>query len=348
VSIIVLQKDETDQRKIIFAINQAIQWINTKGGSGGGGSASGDGAGLRLTLVSGNPVMSNIANPGVSSSIIYYTPYKGSAVPVWNGSAWGAADTGGELAQALSDASKSPSAAALDTLYDMFVWADGSTMRCTRGDAWASQTARASPLGINTGVLVNATGISNGPSAGTGVYVGTIKTGVAAVSCAFHPPQVGPDADGVSFGEIDIWNFYNRINFAGSVQINSPLTNWTWPNTSWRIAGGFGAYIFYYVCGIDEDFINARYDTQVNTFDPSDIAYVGIGVNSFSTPSGVQTGMGSGSATDAPFGPVMAIYAGNPGIGFHYLAALERTSTGSGNMVFYGGDNGGLTVNWKF
>lgn len=349
-NIVVLQKDETDQRKIIFAINQAIQWINTNGGSGsGGGAGGGDGAGGRLTLVSGNPVMSNITNPGVASSIIYYTPYKGPFVPVWNGTSWSSADTGGELSQALSDATKSPSTAVGDTLYDMFVWADGSTMRCTRGDAWASHIARASPLAVNDGIVTNGTNITNGPLAGTGVYVGTIITNVGPLLSAFHPPKNGPDADGVSFGKIDIWNFYNRINFAGTVQINT-ASAWTWANTSWRMAGGFSSYIFYYICGIDEDFMCAHYDDFITVIGSAgaDIGYVGIGVDTTAAPSGVNTGAGTSMTGGNAYATGIGTYAGNPGIGFHYLAAIESTETASGNVIFAGDVRGGLTVNWKF
>ena len=343
-SIGILQKDETDQRKIIFAINQAIGWINTHGGGGGG--AGGDGAGGRLTLVSGNPVMSNIANPGVNSATIYYTPYKGQTVPVWNGTTWSATDFGGELSQALNDATKSPAAAVLNTLYDMFVWADGSTMRCTRGDAWASLTARASPLALNDGILTNGTAITNGPAAGIGVYVGTIKVGTGAVSCSFHPPQDGPDADGVSFGEIDIWNFYNRINFAGIVQISSISNTWSWNSTAWRMAGGYNSFAFFYVCGIDEDFISASYGTQSYSFS-SDGAYSGVGVDSFTTPSGIQAYHMNTSTTDLTYEVPTGLYAGNPGVGFHFLVALERTDAG-GLVVFFGAEKGGLAVNWKF
>jgi hypothetical protein len=346
VSIIVLQKDETDQRKIIFAINQAIQWINTKGGSGGGGGGGGgDGAGGRLSLISGDPVMSSHVNPGVASSLIYYTPYKGSFVPVWNGTGWSSGDTGGELSQALSDATKSPAAAALDTLYDMFVWQDGSTMRCTRGDAWASFTGRASPLAVNAGLITNGTNITNGPLAGTGLYVGTIKINPSLLLSAYRPPGIGDDS--TCFGDLDIWNYYNRINFAGTVQENSP-GNWPFGATSWGMAGGFSNFLFRYICGIDEDFMFARYDAQVENFTSFDIGYVGIGVDTTLTPSGVATGVGNSSATEVNYSPAVAIYAGNPGIGAHYIAAIEKTSAGSTNGIFYGDLNGGLTVNWKF
>jgi hypothetical protein len=289
--------------------------------------------------------MSNILNPGTVSSTIYFTPYKGRSVPVASGTGWTFTDYGGELSQALSDATKSPAAAVTNTLYDMFVWQDGSTMRCTRGPAWSTLFSRSLALSVNNGFLVNSANITNGPLAGAGVYVGTIKTLASAVSCSFRPP--GLAADNTSFGELDLWNYFNRINFAGTVQINN-AASWTYNSATWRMAGGYSAYAVFYVCGIAEDFVSARYDTSATFNSGFAQVFSGIGVDITTVPSGAQIiGAGDASTGVSLMIPSHAIYAGNPGIGQHFLAAIEKTSATVPAGIF-GAGNGGLTVQWKF
>ena len=76
---------------------------------------------------------------------------------------------------------KSPAAATTNSNYDLFVWNDGGTYRCTRGPAWSSDTARGTGAGTTelqllNGILTNKNAITNGPAANKGTYVGTVRT----------------------------------------------------------------------------------------------------------------------------------------------------------------------------
>lgn len=86
----------------------------------------------RLTLTTAVPVLtSDVTGAGT----IYYTPYTGDQVPVYDGVRW-VPKTFTELSQALSDNTKSPAAAEAWCCYDLFVWNDSGTLRCTRGPKW--------------------------------------------------------------------------------------------------------------------------------------------------------------------------------------------------------------------
>ncbi|MDI1227353.1 MAG: hypothetical protein PSY14_06700 [bacterium] len=92
--------------------------------------------GGRLTITSGLAINSATA---ANQTTIYYALYMHDKVPVYDGTNW-SLKTFTELSQATTDATKSPYAMAANSCYDLFVWNDAGTMRCTRGPFW-SQTA---------------------------------------------------------------------------------------------------------------------------------------------------------------------------------------------------------------
>jgi hypothetical protein len=71
-----------------------------------------------------------------AKTTIYYTPYNGQSCPLYDGSNFAMADLGGELSQTTTDTTKSPAAVVAEACYDMFVWDDAGTKRCTRGPVW--------------------------------------------------------------------------------------------------------------------------------------------------------------------------------------------------------------------
>lgn len=133
--------------------------------------------GGRLTLTSGTPVTTSDVT---GATTVYYTPCKGDRIPLYDGTNW-SVYTFTETSQLLSDATKSPAAAAANTNYDMFAWMDSSTFRVTRGPAWSTNIAPGTGAGtteveIFNGRYVNKYAITNGPAARRGLYVGSIRT----------------------------------------------------------------------------------------------------------------------------------------------------------------------------
>ncbi|MGE0022749.1 MAG: DUF2793 domain-containing protein [Hyphomicrobium sp.] len=171
------------------------------------GRTAGPTPGGRLTTQSGVPVMVTTQS---AKTTIYYTPYQHRFVPLYDGARFVATDIGGELSQATTDTTKSPAAVANNDNYDLFVWDDGGTYRCTRGPKWSDGSGSATVRGTGSGstelervqgVLVNKHAISNGPAAQRGTYVGTVRSNGSA--------QIDWIISGTG-AMLGVWNAYNR------------------------------------------------------------------------------------------------------------------------------------------
>src|SRR4030095_7670960 len=117
----------------------------------------------RLTLTAGIPVMTSAVS---GQTIVYYTPYIGNQVPLYDGTSF-VPTTFAELSQLTTDTTKSPAAVGANQNYDEFAWSDSGTVRCTRGPAWSSDTARGTGAGttelqIIQGFLTNKLVITTG------------------------------------------------------------------------------------------------------------------------------------------------------------------------------------------
>lgn len=148
----------------------------------------------RLTLISNTPVpVSDMAG----ATTVYYTPAIGNLVPIYDGSNF-SPTVFTQLSQATSDTTKSPAAVIANANYDMFVWNDSGTVRCTRGPYWtkagtATMTV-ASPCVVtvstalwntnyNPPIVFTTTGaLPTGLTAGTTYYLLPVTTTTANVS----------------------------------------------------------------------------------------------------------------------------------------------------------------------
>ena len=111
---------------------------------------------FRLSLTTGNP---NNSADSASVSTLYYTPYHGDAIQLYNGSAWKIYNLT-ELSLSLTLTSGKN--------YDIFINYNSGTPVMVLGSAWTSDTARADELAYQNGRLVK----SGTPAY---LYVGTIR-----------------------------------------------------------------------------------------------------------------------------------------------------------------------------
>lgn len=316
----------------LFPTSFAQVWSAQQSFDGGIGIAGGPVIlpGGILTVESGVPVSGSDQS---ARTTIYYTPYLHNGIMLYDGTRW-VQKFFTELSQALSDSSKSPAAASANNLYDLFVWNDAGTLRCTRGPAWANSGARGTGAGTTElerlhGSLVNKFAITNGPGAQRGVYVGTIATDGSNQMNRILTPA--PAAGGTG-NRIDVWNMYNRVDVAAMVRDST--NTWDYESTTWRAVNGSNANRITFVRGLNEDPIDADYAAIV-TSSATRTAYVAIGINSTTTPSG-RTGAFNFNNND--YTPIAARYAGNPGLGLNYAQALERGS-GSTTLRWIGDNN---------
>ena len=290
----------------------------------------------RLTLISGVPVMTS---PVSAAGTIYFTPYNGNRMPLWNGSSF-QGTTFVELSNVLAQSATGkagPATAGNNQNLDLFVWNDGGTVRLTRGPAWASDTARGAGAGTSEldrvqGWLVNKYTIDHGPGASCGTYVGTIRTNGSG-QVDFHIGGVGAAA------LFSVWNIFNRSRFSGAVNDSG---NWAYTTGAWRTTNSSTTNRFSAVCGGQDAGLTLAVHSQASTSGSPTAVYAGIGKNSTTTPSGSWNGpitiaIGSSGSTNSG----SALSHEMP-FGFNYWQSLEYGGSG---VTFWGA---AITYDWSY
>lgn len=265
--------------------------------------------GGRLTLTTGVPVtISDVSG----AATVYYSPHVSARVPLFDGTVWGSRSFT-ELSQTLADTTKSPAAAVLNANYDMFVWLDGVTLRCTRGPAWTSDTARGTGAGTTElervdGRWVNKVAILNGPLAQRGLYVGTIRTDGSV--------QVNDSAT-----KRHVWNAYNRAR--RGLRVTESNVSWVHNAASYRQVNGAATNQVDIVRGLDEDSLELVANARVACSSGTGSVLTAIGLDSTTAAaSGSVFGNINLQVTGVAIG-VQSFWHGTPGLGRHYLAWLE-------------------------
>jgi len=285
------------------------------------------GAQGRITLTTATAVTTSDVT---GATTVYFTPYKGNKVELYDGATW-VLYPFTELSQATSDSTKSPAAVTTNSNYDLFVWNDSGTLRCTCGPAWSSDTARGTGAGTTelellTGRYVNKVAITNGPSAQRGLYVGTIRSdGSSQINDAVAKRHV--------------WNQYNRMS--RTMRALDSTNSWTYTTATWRQANNAAANQLDYVVGLIEDAVQATVFSASFNSSANVSRQVGIGVDS-TTADSSQIRLNAQTQTAGEIEQMIVEYQGWPGIGRHYLAWIE-TSVATGTTTWIG-DN--VTSNW--
>ncbi len=284
--------------------------------------------GGRLTNVTVVPVN----NTGAAAALsIFYTGYKGRNLPLWDGIGWANIDPGADLSQLLSDATKSPAASVASTLYDIFGWLDTSSgvpvPRISRGPAWTTSTAGASVRGAGTalsyfnGMLTNNVAIVNGPGAGLGTYLGTIRTNAGNTLDFIH------GASAVA-AVLNVWNYYNRV-LNTEVVIDAVAD--AYALVAIQQAGGLSTNQVNYTCGVAEDNVIAVFQAGVSTSAGGAGAgcNIGIGDSSITAYDGPPATMLTNAAASqtASLNATYIKQAGDMVVGYNYIAALENAAT---------------------
>lgn len=295
--------------------------------------------GGRLTLTSNTPVMSSDVS---GAATIYYTPYLNGFASFFDGTTWNQ-KTFSQLSQALSDNTKSPAATLANNLYDMFLWDDGGTIRCTRGPAWNSSTDRGTGPGTTqisvgtNGVYFNTVAITNGPAAGRGIYVGTIYTNASNLV----PMVMNPlPASGGTNNFLGVWNMYNRVPV--NAVVRDSTVSWIVTSTGWRSWNNSANNRFTLVSGLNSTIVSAKF-VGFSILSNNGPFYFSIGLDSVSSPASDSVYQGY---TNFPAGSHLSLsasFSGFSGLGLHFLQMLENTNTGTGATV-YGASQLGMSA----
>ncbi|MAM95673.1 hypothetical protein [Parvibaculum sp.] len=284
----------------------------------------------RLTLASGVPVM---ATDVAGATTIYYTPYLGNRVPLYDGTGFvmTAID---ELSQTLADTTKSPAAAAANTNYDLFLWSDGGTPRLSRGPAWSSATARGTGAGTSelervAGLLLNKFAIANGPAAQRGTYVGTIRTNATpAVPFTIAPAA----ASGGTNNQLYCWNAYNRRSVVALCR-DVVTESWNYTTAVWRASRGSAANRVSFIAGLAEGSMLAQSIGRSSSSSASVIRFGGFAYDS-TIPDSTTPFIAHTQGADILIS-FQGMHARAVDIGHHFISMSEY-SEATGTSTWYG------------
>lgn len=305
----------------------------------------------RLTLTSATPVMTSSAT---GSQNVYYAPYIGNAVPIYNGSTVNPitftssnSDTVG-LTLALAGSANW----AANTVYDVFVILVSSSPTLCTGPAWSSATARAAAgsIGIFGGILTNSnasamtcrTGAASTQSVSQNqaTYLGTIATdsGTAGqVSFTY-----GTSASGGGASVLNIWNYYNRVNIVSSV-IDSG-TGYTYGTNTIRAARASNTNRITFVSGVAEEAVHTSYTENLAPSSAGNIASSGVGLDSTTAYAAINSYANDSSSTITI--TLSNNYTASPQIGQHFIQALENANSGT-NITFDQFSNANLFIEFR-
>lgn len=284
----------------------------------------------RLTLSNATPVMKEDVT---GASMIYYTPYVGARVPIYDGSQFvpfvfaqlsATTTTGNQLANGV---------------YDLFVFLNPSTQVVTLGfgPAWATATSRGTAqLSQVQGLWTNQNviNLTNGATPYTGIlankatYVGTVAITATAGQMAMQFKPTTPVAGGTNTW-LGVWNAYNRVpTRARSVEIQN---FWDYSTQTFRAVNGSNNNRINWVDGLQQSRIMAQFTQLVGLTNSG--ALCAVGWDSTTTASDSQSNSQNLNAS----GTVVTAASRDTNIliGRHFVQALEKAQSGSPR--FYGG-----------
>ena len=158
----------------------------------------------RLTLTSGTPVTTADVTNATS---IYFSPFRGNRIALYDGSSSWNMRTFSELTLALGTLTA-------NLPYDIFAYDNSGTVALRSAVAWTNTTTRATALTTQNGCLVKT-------GATTDRYLGT-----------FYTSSTTQTQDSAT--QRFLWNYYNRVR--KPMSCTDGTDSWTYTTTTWRQA----------------------------------------------------------------------------------------------------------------
>ena len=243
----------------------------------------------RLTLTTGTPVTTSDVT---AATTIYFTPYKGNQIGLYNGSSWDM--------KTFSEISLSLSGYTADKNYDIWVYNNSGTVTLD-STVWTNDTTRATALTTQDGVYVKS-------GATTRRYLGTIRiTGTTGQT---------EDSDVKRY----VWNYHNR---ARRVLKKLASSAWNYTTASWRQWNATAAYKVENVIGVQEDAIHILIIGRGIKIDQA----VGVNTTTSVVAGATQASNNSGSTITVP-----SNYVAVPRLGYSYYAMIEYGYSPDGRL----------------
>ncbi len=292
----------------------------------------------RLTLTSATPILVTDAS---AQSTVYYTPYIGNLVPIYDGSNF-IATAFSELSMVMSGANFAASA-----IYDLFVVNDSSTVRLGIGPVWGTLTAGSGARGTGAGTteLQRLNGILTNKVTMTLRYSASSTVSVAAnqatyVGSIFMDGTNSQVSCHASYGQSrkwGLWNAYNRMPLF--LQAGDGTASWSYTTASYRPSNNSTANSLSVFVGLAEEAVKTDFIQRQTVIATSSaiVAQSSVGWNSTTAASGTvgYSDFLVGAAANGINANVTtaANYILVPPIGVHVVTALEY---GAVTTTFYG------------
>lgn len=280
----------------------------------------------RLTTETGVP---ESTSDRTAQTSIYWTPYLGTWLKLYNGSAMTLRNETADLTLTLN-----ASAHLSGSIYDVFYFYDsgGPAYRLGTGPAWSSGTARGSGAGTTElelfqGALVNKNSITlkNGAAS----YAG-IAARQASFLGAFYATANGQTTDSLS--RRLLVNYYNKVPRTIYTSLNGSHTYTTTSWQAWNSNTTIGqaradflvAYPHHYI--LQAAYMACKYTAVASALD-----YVGIGINATTSNSmGYDISLGvNGTNISTATGTSNF----SPTLGYNYMQGVEKGSATSHTLT---------------
>lgn len=274
-----------------------------------------------------------------AATAVYYNPYTGYSVPVYNGTIFQTLLINAGISMALDSTNTDTGYQQSEKLFDLFIYNSGNSPVLATGPAWSSSATRGTGAGTTelqqlNGIWVNknlitlrtgaATGDTIAVAANQATYVGTMYAtadGQTGMSC--QPAA----ASGGTNNILGLWNAYNRVGIS-AVCVDS-ASSWTYATNFYRNADNSASNRISWVDGLQLSAVHARYG-DFTTGNTGSIPAISIGLNS--TAASGSVGGGPQSVDNAYASSFLEAY---PQLGLNYVQAVE-SSLGGESVTFYG------------
>jgi hypothetical protein len=245
---------------------------------------------------------------GVGSTTLYFTPYSGDRVALYDGTRW--------RLYSFTERSLALSALTSGLPYDVFLYDNAGTLTLEL-TAWTDVSTRATALATQDGVYVRS-------GATARRYLGTIHTtGTTSTE----------DSSRMRF----VWNVQNRL--PRSLKIIDATASWTYTTDTWRQANGSALNQVQIVRGLNEDNLLLECHHRCgNTNVVAVMTAIGLDATIPIPESSVPRAFIPSANATVSFS---ASYTGAPSPGYHFFTWLERsgatgTTTWNGETISTG------------
>lgn len=302
-----------------------------------------------LTLASGTPIITG----DITLTGVFYTPYVGNMVPIYNGSSFVPTVFTELICNFVA-------AHAALNIYDLFVFNNSGVPTLVTGPSWSAGTAGSITAGscargtgaggaaltrVN-GILTNAVQMTgrNGSTtytinANLGTYVGSIFMDAVNGFVTCHRTYGQSRKWGV-------WNAYNRVPV--TLQVGDGTAAWTYAGTAVRASNNSNNNSGILFAGLAEEICTTDFLQNISSNTAGSQVRTGIGFNnggafsSIGTSAYMPTGATSGKIT------VSSKYIAIPALGINTIFCLESFPVASGVGNFNGTISDMLmTINWR-